>query len=97
MINIVQSSPDGRTELGILRYDEVDIVQILHHGEHIAALWQQREIADEHEVTDGTIEHGEHSGTTDGLQHSVYQPHRNILFRGVRLCLSKERSSDVHG
>ena len=51
---VVEGGADGGAILRILGDVETDVVELLQGGEHLFALWQQREVADEHEVADVT-------------------------------------------
>ena len=53
---IVECSSDGGAEFRVFRYPEPHSVEFLHGWEHLAALRQQGEVADEHEILDARFE-----------------------------------------
>ena len=53
---VVEGGTDGGTELRVFRDSESHAVELLHGWEHLAALRQQGEVADEHEILDARFE-----------------------------------------
>ena len=64
---IAQSSTDGSAELTVLRDMKFHAEHVFHGREDHLALWQKREITNEHKVLDATSQSRKDSSAANGL------------------------------
>ena len=93
---VVEGGTDGGTELRVFRYSESYAVELLHGREYLAALGQEGEIANHHEVLDARFQRREDGGRTDALQYHADESHGDVLARCIRLGIAEERSRGSH-
>ena len=67
------------------------LIKFLQSGEHLFALWQQRQVANEHVLSDTTVERGQYTTRSDGLQNCSDDAAGDVLAHRIAAGFAKER------
>ena len=94
---IAQRSTNGCAELRIFGNMIVNLVELLHHGEHLLTLWKQRQVTNQHKVLDVRIQSRQDAGRTYALQYHHDDAKGNIFLGSIVLGTTEKRGCRVHG